>query len=275
MTQSEIITKVGETVVWWIGERKKKFEGLSHESMAQNPFLFPLLSEMHGLDSLESLADFLLIGHFATGHATGFGKFIDEKVLPNVFGTTKLTREFRKRTRPFSHACFDEIDHIVNHADGSITLLSLKASKWTIQLSMAVQLNQAFTEILRLKAAGEVDFAKIKVGVIYGDEDGLTDKYEILRGINRGAKHEVQDIRSNVEVVTGKALWRWLNNDEEETQQWLLQGILNGISSSREAHGEIKPLIESFRRSFIRSNARFLGSDGKLDWARMLAQINR
>jgi hypothetical protein len=274
MDRSKIISSVSDSIVWWIGERKKKFEGLSHESMTLNPFLVPILSEMHGLDAPELLADFALIGHFATGHATGFGKFIDEKVLPKVFGTTKLTRKFRSDNPPFSEACFDEIDHIVRHADGSVSLLSLKASKWTIQLSMAVQLNKAFSEILRLKSVGRLDFARIRVGVIYGHDDGLTDKYDILRGINRGAKHEVHDLRSHVEIITGRSLWQWLNNGELQTQQWLLEGILSGIAASRISNGAIKPCVDHFRANFIRANRKFVGVDGRLDWARMLCEIN-
>ena len=140
----------------------------------------PFLFDYHNLDSFEDLADLVIASHLMTGHNTGFGKLIDEKILPNVFGAKKLDSTFRKSTPPFGEACFDEIDHIVERDDGTKELLSLKAGKWTIQLTMAVQLNTSFNEILN-QHPGVAN--NIAVGVFYGTKDGLTDKYDILRGI--------------------------------------------------------------------------------------------
>ncbi len=63
-------------------------------------------------------------------------------------------------------------------------LLSLKAGKWTIQLTMAMQLNTSFNEIITNHPGL---CKKIIVGVFYGKADDLTDKYEILRGIKPGS----------------------------------------------------------------------------------------
>ena len=49
------------------------------------------------------------------------------------------------------------------------------------------------------------------VGVIYGNQASLTDKFDIIRGICSGAEHDVTDITEHVEVVAGKEFWAWIN----------------------------------------------------------------
>jgi len=275
MTEKEIVQNVSKQIVWWVGERKKKFTELSHDSMASNPFLLPLLCDIHGFSDFESLADFTLGGHFSTGHATGFGKLVDEKILPNVFGTKKLNSSLRRNHPVLRQSCFDEIDHVVKHADGKLDLLSLKAGRWTIQLTMAVKLNNTFEEIIRLRQEGKIKFSKIVVGVFYGNQEGLTDKYDILRGINRGANHTVVNLTDHVDVHAGKEFWSWLNNGEEQTQHWVLSGILDGMKKAKQVHGDLKPLIEAYRQSFINHNRAFVRADDKsIDWDSLLKSIN-
>lgn len=169
--------------------------------MSINPFIMPFLFDYHDLKNLDELVGLIIAGHLMTGHATGFGKLIDEKILPNVFGTIKLDASYRKATVPFADSCFDEVDHYLIREDGSRQLLSLKAGKWTIQLTMAVQLNAAFHEIL---SAHRDIVDEIVVGVFYGKKEDLTDKYDILRGVNRGANHDVVDITRHVNVYSGR-----------------------------------------------------------------------
>jgi hypothetical protein len=75
--------------VWWLGTRREKLRQAKHASMSINPFLLPLVMGLDGLRNFDELAAFMLGAHLATGHATGFGKLVDEKILPNVFGTRK------------------------------------------------------------------------------------------------------------------------------------------------------------------------------------------
>ena len=116
--------------------------------MSINPFLMPFIFEYHDLDGFEGLVDLVNGKHLLSGHDTGFGKLIDEKILPYVFGAQKLDKNFRASTPPYIESYFNEIDHIITRDDGSKELLSLKAGRWTIQLTMAQQLNHAFNEIL-------------------------------------------------------------------------------------------------------------------------------
>ena len=207
-TEAEIVNETKTWARWWIKQRRNKLIKELNGTMSFNPFMMPFLFDYHNLHSFEDLADLTLASHLMVGHSTGFGKLIDEKILPHVFGAQKLDAAFRRRNPPFSNSCFDEIDHIVTRDDGSKELLSLKAGKWTIQLTMAVQLNTAFNEILDTYP----DVAdSIVVGVIYGKEEDLTDKYDILRGINRGANHDVIDVTDHVTVYSGREFWSWLS----------------------------------------------------------------
>ena len=179
MKKTAIITGVSDQVVWWMGERQKKLAELRHETMSINPFLIPLIFGIHQFKNFDELAEFLVAAHLSTGYATGFGKLIDEKILPRVFGTIKLDKAAR-RNAPFFMSAFDEIDHIIPSANNQAAkLLSLKAGRWTIQLTMAVQLNKAFKELLELRDSdrlGAFTFEEIAVGVFYGTKDTLTDK---------------------------------------------------------------------------------------------------
>ncbi len=130
---------------------------------------------------------------------------------------------------PWNDPLFDEIDHIVKRPSGEVYLLSQKAGRWTIQLTMAVQLNRSFAKLVEMRAAGKIQFTKIVVGVFYGKTHTLTDKYDLIRGINRGARHEVKNLAKEVEVYAGRDFWTWLNDGEAQTQEWVMLGILLGI----------------------------------------------
>ena len=204
------------------------------------------------------------------GHSTGFGKLIDEKILPQVFGTEKLTGSYRRSNYPFIESCFNEIDHIIRRGNGNVDLLSLKSGRWTIQLTMAMQLNHAFNKII---TDFDNNFAQIVVGVSYGTTETLTDKYDILRGINRGANHNVIDLTDRVFVYAGREFWTWLNDGIEDTQDWLLEGIEEGIlrSNPREEGGQ---LLENFNRSVSRLYQPYIRSDGTVAWDELLRDIN-
>jgi hypothetical protein len=275
-TKQEVIAGVAEQVVWWMDKRLKKLKGLSHDTMAVNPFLAPIIFDIHGFNNFESLAQFLVAGHLATGYATGFGKLIDEKVLPQVFNTRKLNKKARSK-RPLSMSVFDEVDHILLAEDGAAKLLSLKASKWTIQLTMAVHLNKTFAKLIDLQAEGKLDglaFDEIAVGVFYGASTSLTDKYDIIRGINRGATHDVIDIRNKVAIYAGKDFWAWLNAGERKTDGWVLEGILEGLRQARDRVGSLEKLVAAFSAEFAALYAGCVRPDGSVDWERIARSIN-
>ena len=269
-SENEVVSGVRDCAVWWVEQRQKKLEQQLHETMSVNPFLMPFLFDYHNLGSFSQLAELIIASHLMVGHNTGFGKLIDEKVLPKVFGAQKLDAKFRRENRPFQEACFDEIDHVIERDDGTRDLLSLKAGKWTIQLTMAVQLNTAFSEILRNHPESA---DRICVGVFYGKQSELTDKYDILRGINRGANHNVIDCSEQVEVYAGKEFWSWLNGGIDQTQNWVMKGILEALSAC-----QIKDSAEEMLMQFTESVEALYSSakndEGNGDWQALLAQVN-
>lgn len=271
MDRQAVVTGVANWTHWWIDERKKKFRNELSETMSVNPFMLPILFELHGIQSFEELSNFIVGSHLMIGHSTGFGKLMDEKILPGVFGTIKLDKKYRGATEPYLLSRFNEIDHVVRRPSRQLPdLLSLKAGKWTIQLTMAKQLNTAFNEILGDYAD---NYGEIAVGVIYGSIADLTDKYDILRGINRGANHDVIDLTERVSVYTGRAFWAWLNEDEEATQDWVLDGIIEGIRRSNPREGGSE-LLARYNASVAARYQRFVREDGSIDWHALLASIN-
>lgn len=271
MKREEVLNGVKEQAAWWLEERLKKVRQERHDTMEVNPFMAPLVSALHGHTDFLELADFLLGGHFAIGHATGFGKLIDEKILPRVFGTIKLDKATRA-AKNFQKSCFDNIDHVVLK-DGKEILLSLKASKWTIQLGQAVELNKSFKEIRELFEAVEHSHDQVVIATFYGKAENLTDKYRLVRGISFGANHDVHDLQDYVTVLAGQEFWSWLGG-HQDTQIWVMEGIQGAIESKREGLREAQSLMTEFRNSFARRYAAFIGDDGLIDWVGILKATN-
>ncbi len=277
MQKAAVIAGVSNQIVWWMGERQKKLVELRHETMSVNPFLLPLVFGIHQFQNFDELAEFLVAAHLSTGYATGFGKLIDEKILPQVFGTTKLDKAARQ-SHPLSMSVFTEIDHIIPPAQGKAAkLLSLKAGRWTINLTGAAQLNEAFKKLLELRASkklGKFMFDEIAVGVFYGTQDTLADKYDILRGINRGANHDVTDLTEHVRVYAGREFWSWLNGGEQQTQEWVLEGILQGFTTAEKSMGSFAELLAGFRKEFSQQFQSFVRPDHSIDWQAIIRKIN-
>ena len=277
ITKEAVLAGVSKWVEWWVGNRRNKLIKLNHESHAINPFLLPIIMSMHGFASIRDLAFFMLSGHLVEGHATGFGKLIDEKILSNVFGTIMVDRKFRKDNPEYQASQFDNIDHIVVRQGASQDLLSLKAGRWSIQLGQAVQLNRSFQVLVRSRDAGEFDFDKIVVGVFYGKAGHLTDKYSLICGqqsTTGAAQHDVEDLTDHVVVVAGRAFWSWLNAGETQTQDWILDGIMRGFEVVAAKHGSLAEPFEVFVDSFTDTFARYTNNDGTVDWHALLTEIN-
>lgn len=271
LKRDHVVSNTCTEVRWWLRNRLNKFKRLSHESMAVNPFMIPALWALHSHDSLDDLAELLLSGHFMTGHSTGFGKLIDEKILPNVFQTIKLDKAFRKR-KPYNSSLFDEIDHLVGSGD-KVEYLSLKSSRWTIQLTMAMQLNSTFSKLIDEREEKALKFKRIVVGVIYGKAADMTDKYRIIRGITTGAEHNAINIEGHVDVVVGRELWTWLNGGESATQDWVVDGILQAIAESKTDLAEAKKHLEEYKQTFA-DNFRQHITGGVIDWRAIVHAIN-
>lgn len=270
MDKNQVVSKTKELAKWWISERRKKLVNKLTDTMSVNPFIMPFLTDYHDKPSFASLAELVIASHLMTGHNTGFGKFIDEKILPCVFGTTKFSAAYRRATPPFSQPCFDEIDHILIRDEGRKELLSLKAGRWTIQLTMAVQLNAAFKEILD-NHPDACD--QIVVGVFYGTREHLTDKYDILRGINRGRKHDVIDLTHDVSVFAGREFWKWLSNGDEDAQEWVLAGIIKALREE-DLRAQSKTLLDGFKNKVVELYSDVLNEAGEVDWMKLLRKIN-
>ncbi|MFN8458454.1 MAG: restriction endonuclease [Anaerolineae bacterium] len=264
-----IIDGVAVETKWMIQQRMEKFRQGLHDTMSLSPFLIPILFDLHHADNFSDLAELLMAGHLMIGHFTSFGKLIDEKILPKVFNTFKLSGKYRESNPPLALSCFNEIDHLVPRGN-KFALLSLKASRWTINLSVAKELNSAFSIILR----DYIElYNEIVVGVFNGTLEGLTDKYDILRGINRGKTHDVLDIQTNVKVVAGRDFWSWLNFGETQTQDWVLEGILKGLKQAN-CREESRTLLRAYISAFNERYAKHIKADGSIDWQQLLAEIN-
>ncbi len=270
LKEDEVVNGIKEWTMWWIEQRRNKLIRQLSNTMSLNPFITPFLFDYHNLNSIEDFVDLILASHLMNGHNTGFGKLVDEKFLPNVFGAKKLDKKYREANTPLENSAFNEIDHLITRTDGAIELLSLKAGKWTIQLSMAIQLNRSFSDILKFYGKS---FDKIVVGVYYGNSDSLTDKYDILRGINRGAEHHVNDLTKNVRVYAGQEFWTWLGNGNENTQFLVLKGIVDAIEEAN-IKKENKKLLDSYKSVIGQKFESTLGKDSPEKWIEFLQKIN-
>lgn len=271
LNKAQIVEGVKTQVTWWIKQRTDKILASEHETMEINPFLAPLICALHGIDNVHELAEFVIGGHFYIGHGTGFGKLIDEKILPNAFGTLKLSARNRL-DGGFAHHAFDNIDQIVTRPDGKY-LLSQKAGKWTIQLGQAIELNRSFKTLIDMRADGVIDFKKIIVGTFYGSAANLTDKYRILRGITTGAAHDVVDITSDVEVLAGKEFWAWLGGDVD-TQAWIMEGITEAIKEAKQAAEKSEKATEEIEQAFANRFSSIKDIDSGENWIDLLNTIN-
>jgi hypothetical protein len=253
-----------------VSQRMNKLKEELHTSMSISPFLLPILFDLHHASSFAELGSLLLAGHLMVGHFTSFGKLIDEKILPRTFNTAKLDAKYRQAHPPLIESCFNEIDHLVPRDNGVPVLLSLKSSRWTIQLTAAKELNSAFGKIL----SGHGDlYNEVVVGVFNGRQDTLTDKYDILRGINRGKVHDVIDLTKNVHVYAGREFWSWLNQGEYRTQEWVLDGIIAGLAEAN-CREECRELLTSYADAFNKGYEDHLKEDMSVDWHRILGDVN-
>ena len=269
-TPEQIRNGVKQWAKWWIGERRKKLVHELTDTMSINPFMAPFLYEFHNLGNFGDILDLLISSHLMIGHSTGFGKLVDEKILPSVFGTHKLDKKNRIGTPRFLESHFDEIDHVILRPDGTKELLSLKAGRWTIQLTMATQLNRSFHEIVNRYGP---DYKGIVVGVFYGHADTLTDKYDILRGINRGANHDVIDLTAHVSVYAGRAFWDWLSG-VPGTQELVLLGITDALRENS-IRSESGGLLAKFKEAVGRSYGITDVQNTTPNWIDLLNKINR
>lgn len=272
MDKEFVISEVANCTSWWIAQRSSKIQQVEHGSMEVNPFLAPLLCALHGLETATDLSKFITAGHFYIGHGTGFGKLIDEKILPRAFGTTKLDKAYRTQAGLMASA-FDDIDHIVTKADGKY-LLSQKAGKWTIQLGQAMGLNRSFESLLDMREKGLIDFQKIVVGVFYGHNDDLTDKYRILRGITTGAAHDVIDISADVEVHSGRAFWSWLV-DDPMAQEWVMAGIYRAIAEAGASEAKAQVADQKIEHQISGMLSQIGDVKTEQDWISFINAINR
>lgn len=270
-SESAVIEGVAALVDAFLKRRLNKLTGNISEFLNINPFLVSALRDFHSFKKLDDLADFMFISHMAAGHATGFGKLVDEKILPKVFGTLKLDKKMRLEKQMLAPA-FDEIDHMVNpDSPDEWSLLSLKAGPWTIQNSTAHSLYEAFKSISAFQRHGK----EIVVGVFYGNAKALTNKYEILRGINPRQQDQFV-VLNHVRVLAGRDFWSWLNGDEPDTQEWVLEGTRLGASLLLNQSAENRDIIKNAPKRLAEEIAKKydLPVDQDIDWLRLLLAIN-
>lgn len=270
-SKDEVVNGVTQLVTEFLQRRLLKLSTDISAFMNINPFLVSALRDFHSFKTLQDLAEFMFISHMAQGHATGFGKLIDEKVLPRVFGTIKLDRAERAR-RNLHAAAYNEIDHIVNPgSETDWSLLSLKAGPWTIQDASAHNIYNAFKQIGDFRLYGK----EIVVGIFYGNRQSLTNKYDILRGIN--PRQQDQFVTLNfVRVLAGREFWSWLNGDVDETQEWVLEGTRKASELLLRDGATGSEIIKHapLRLAQELSTKYGISLEEEIDWIRLLMAIN-
>ena len=277
LNEDQVVNGVAGTVEWWIGKRVQKFRKNTHETASINPFLAPIIMALHRHD-VDQLATLLMQGHLVGSHATGFGKLLDEKVMPQVFGTFPLNGKSRKGTI-YQSDLYDEIDHIMPDEDGTVgkMMLSLKTGRWTIQLGQAKALNSAIAKLLAVSGTeGHPTIGKVVVGAFTGTAETLSDKFDVAMGVQRetSANHDVIALpEGRAEVRAGRELWSFVNGSEPATQDWVMSGILQGIERGRGQIGEMSNLEQQYLTGFRKRFAKFMVGDS-VDWHAFLEEVN-
>lgn len=267
--QEQVIEGVAVLVEEFLLRRFKKLETDISAFLNVNPLLLSALRDFHSFRTIRDVADFLFIAHMSQGHATGFGKLVDEKILPQVFGTVKLTETARQERRLLA-AAYNEIDHIVNpDSEDEWSLLSVKAGAWTIQDTAAHNLYHAFKQIGDFQLYGK----EIVVGVFYGTAEDLTNKYAILRGVNPRQQEQFV-ILNYVRVLAGREFWSWLNGDVADTQLWVLEGTRQG-SNRAFAHADSEIVTNAPQKLAEELAQKYhLDINAEIDWRSLLIAIN-
>lgn len=269
--KEQVVQGVADLVCAFLQRRLDKLSGNIGTFLNVNPFLVSALRDFHGFKKLHDLAEFMFISHMAAGHATGFGKLVDEKILPRVFGTIKLDASERQARR-LSAAAYNEVDHIVNpQSPDEWSLLSLKAGPWTIQDASAHSIYNAFKQIGDFRLYGK----EIIVGVFYGNADSLTNKYDILRGVNPRQQQQFV-VLEYVRVLAGREFWAWLNGGEAQTQEWVLEGTRLGAKMLLDRNPNNQAIIKDAPGRLAAELARKydLPLNEDIDWVRLLLAIN-
>ena len=116
-------------------------------------------------------------------------------------------------------------------------------------------------------------YSKIHYIAKHFKKEGLTDKYDILRGINRGANHDVIDVTNKVYVYSGREFWAWLNYGEQETQEWILTGIIDALKEEK-IHQTASALLKEFTDGVVAKYENDIRDGNTLDWYKFLNKIN-
>src|SRR5438093_3265797 len=95
VNRNRIVELSSNEIALFLSRRLRKLRTHISGVLNINPFLLRALKDFHQITDQKSLADFMLIWHLGGGHATSFGKMIDERLLPNVFNTVRLDSTFR------------------------------------------------------------------------------------------------------------------------------------------------------------------------------------
>ena len=175
-----------------------------------------------------------------------------------------------RRNPIYGNHCFDNIDHVVTKKSKTV-LLSMKASKWTIQLGQAVELNRSLATLVKMREKGELNFDEIIVATFYGKS--LTDKYDLVRGIVAGKAHDVKNIKEHVIILAGRHFWTWIG-DSEDTQFWVMQGIQQAIAAKKDDLKDVLQGLKAFNKSFTAKYNKAMSESGNINWEVFLKLVN-
>ena len=94
-----------------------------------------------------------------------------------------------------------------------------------------------------------------------------------LRGINRGKNHDVVDLTKQVFVYAGREFRSWLNDGVDKTQDWVIEGIKQGLlkdNSRRDCGNQ----LSAFERTVAEKYQKYFQPGKEVDWEKLLRDIN-
>lgn len=188
--------KVTQKTLEFVERRFNKMRALqSVEDYQLNIFLLLMMAPAYNINSPYDLAEHLQTGEMPHGDSTGFGKFVENHILP-IFGVEEVPEKRRDQPRA-TRDLFSPIDAQMT-IENTFYYTTWKAGPWTMNQSHANEMISSFPII------HEQTGSDIILGVFYGRYEQLNNKPALVRRGTGGYFH----------TLVGKDLWEFITGYE-------------------------------------------------------------
>lgn len=75
-------------------------------------------------------------------------------------------------------------------------------------------------------------------------------------------------------MYVGREFWAWLNGGEQLTQEWVIEGIIQGFQIAEKSLGSLENLLVDFRKEFSQQFHFAVRPDSTIDWEAIIRKIN-